>query len=45
MLNGTVKTTVKLMASQQVNHGTFTLIFTGTLGSVTHSTSVSLTVK
>jgi len=46
MLNdGTAKATVMLTASQQVNHGTFTLTFTGTKGSLTHSTQVTLKVK
>jgi hypothetical protein len=46
MLNdGTAKATVKLSASQQINHGTFTLTFTGTKGSITHSTQVSLKVR
>ena len=45
MLNGTAKTTVKLTASEQINHGTFTLTFTGTMGGITKSTQVSLTVK
>jgi hypothetical protein len=45
MLNGTATVTVTLSASQSVNHGKFTLTFTGKLGTLTHSTSVSLTVK
>jgi hypothetical protein len=28
-----------------VNHGTFPLTFTGTLGTITHTFQVSLTVK
>jgi hypothetical protein len=45
MLNGAAKITVTLSASKQVNHGTFILTFTGTQGSISHSTNVSLTVK
>ena len=41
MLNGTATTTV----SRSNNHGTFTLTFTGTLGNISHSTQVSLSVK
>jgi hypothetical protein len=44
-LNGTATTTVKLSPSRQANHGTFTLTFTGSLGSITHSAQVKLTVK
>ncbi len=47
-LNGTsVASTVTLSANQNVNHGTFTLTFTGTLvgRNLTHSTTVQLTVK
>jgi Bacterial Ig-like domain (group 3) len=41
-----VASTVTLSANKNVNHGTFTLTFTGTYGSgLTHSTSVILTVK
>jgi hypothetical protein len=42
-----VPSTVTLSANQNVNHGTFTLTFTGTLvgGSLTHSYTVQLTVK
>jgi len=42
-----VTSTVTLFANKNVNHGTFTLTFTGTLvgGSLTHSTTVQLTVK
>jgi len=47
-----VSTTVTLSTSMSVNHGTFTLMFTGTLGSgnpatggLTRSTTASLTVK
>ena len=41
-----VVSTVTLSANKNVNHGTFTLTFTGTYGSgLTHSTSVILTVK
>lgn len=45
VINGTAKTTVTLQSAQNVNHGTFTLKFTATLGPVTHSTNVVLTVK
>lgn len=31
--------------SPSANHGTFTLVFTGTLNNTTHSTNVSLTIK
>ncbi len=47
-LQGTpVKSTVTLSANQNVNHGTFTLTFTGTpvAGNLSHSTTVQLTVK
>ena len=42
-----VASTVTLYANKNVNHGTFTLTFTGTLvgGRLSHSTSVQLTVK
>jgi hypothetical protein len=42
-----VNSTVTLFANKNVNHGTFTLTFTGTLvgGNLTHSTTVQLTVK
>jgi len=42
-----VTSTVTLFANKNVNHGTFTLTFTGTLvgGNLTHSTTVQLTVK
>jgi hypothetical protein len=42
-----VASTVTLFANKNVNHGTFTLTFTGTLvgGNLTHSTTVQLTVK
>jgi hypothetical protein len=41
-----VASTVTLSANKNVNHGTFTLTFTGTYGGgLTHSTSVILTVK
>jgi hypothetical protein len=50
--SGSISTTVALNTSMNVNHGTFTLTFTGTLGSgnpatggLTRSASVSLTVK
>jgi len=38
---------VTLLANKNVNHGTFTLTFTGALvgGNLTHSTTVQLTVK
>jgi hypothetical protein len=44
---GTVASTVTLNASKNVNHGTFTLTFTGALvgSNVSHSTTVQLTVK
>jgi hypothetical protein len=47
-LQGTaVASTVTLAANQNVNHGTFTLTFTGVLvgSNLTHSTTVQLTVK
>jgi membrane-associated protease RseP (regulator of RpoE activity) len=47
-LQGTaIASTVTLNASKNVNHGTFTLTFTGTLvsGTLSHSTAVQLTVK
>jgi hypothetical protein len=42
-----ITSTVTLSANQNVNHGTFTLTFTGALvgGNLTHSTTVQLTVK
>jgi hypothetical protein len=42
-----ISSTVTLNANKNVNHGTFTLTFTGTYGSggLVHSTSVILTVK
>ncbi|HMK23623.1 MAG TPA: Ig-like domain repeat protein [Terriglobales bacterium] len=42
-----VASTVTLYANKNVNHGTFTLTFTGTLvgGTLSHSTNVQLTVK
>jgi len=42
-----VASTVTLFANKNVNHGTFTLTFTGTLvgGNLTHSATVQLTVK
>ena len=50
--SGLISTTVALNTAMNVNHGTFTLTFTGTLGSgnaatggLTRSTNVSLTVK
>jgi hypothetical protein len=50
--SGSISTTVALNTAMNVNHGTFTLTFTGILGSgnpatggLTRSTSVSLTVK
>ena len=45
MLNGSAQLTVNLLASQSVNHGTFTLTFTGVLDGISHSTNVTLTVK
>lgn len=44
-LGGTATAKVTLFPSQRVNHGTFTLMFTGNLGTLSHSTNVSLTVK
>jgi X-X-X-Leu-X-X-Gly heptad repeat protein len=47
-LQGTALTsTVTLFANKNVNHGTFTLTFTGAIvgGNLTHSTTVQLTVK
>jgi hypothetical protein len=47
-LQGTaVTSTVTLSSNKNVNHGTFTLTFTGALvgGNLTHSTTVQLTVK
>ena len=47
-LQGTpVTSTVTLFANKNVNHGTFTLTFTGALvgGNLSHSTTVQLTVK
>jgi hypothetical protein len=47
-LKGTgVTSTVTLSANKNVNHGTFTLTFTGALvgGNLNHSTTVQLTVK
>jgi hypothetical protein len=37
--------TVTLFANKNCDHGTFTLTFKGTSGSLVHSTTVSLTVK
>jgi Big-like domain-containing protein/putative Ig domain-containing protein len=45
MLNGSATAKITLLTSKNVNHGTFTLTFTGVLGNLTHSTDVSLTVK
>jgi hypothetical protein len=45
MLNHSVNFTVMLSTAMNVNHGTFKLTFTGTLGSLKESTTVSLTVK
>jgi hypothetical protein len=45
VLNGTASTTVTLQSAKNVNHGTFTLTLTATLGNVVHSTNVVLTVK
>jgi YVTN family beta-propeller protein len=44
-LPGTTNATVKLSAPKNVNHGTWTLTFTGTSGANVHSTTASLTVK
>lgn len=43
-LNGTTTATVVLLRGP-VNQGTFTLTFTGELGSISHATNVSLTVN
>jgi hypothetical protein len=50
--NGSAKAGVSVFTPKNVNHGTFTLTFAGTFGSgnpatggLTHTTSVSLTVK
>jgi hypothetical protein len=42
-----ISSTVTLSANKSVNHGTFTLTFTGNYGNgvLVHSASVSLTVK
>jgi hypothetical protein len=42
-----ITSTVTLMSSKNVTHGTYTLTFTGSYGNgaLVHSTSVSLTVK
>jgi hypothetical protein len=42
-----VTSTVTLFANKNVNHGTFTLTFSGTFvgGNLTRSTTVQLTVK
>jgi len=45
MLDGTAQATITLQSPMSNNHGTFTVTFTGSLGILTHSTSVSLTVK
>jgi hypothetical protein len=45
ILNGTATTKVTVFAPKSVKHSTFTLTFTGTLGNITHSTQVSLTVN
>lgn len=44
---GPITSTVTLIASKNVTHGTYTLTFTGSYGNgaLVHSTSVSLTVK
>jgi hypothetical protein len=44
---GAITSTVTLSANKNVNHGIFTLTFTGTLvgGNLTHSTTVQLTIK
>jgi hypothetical protein len=42
---GGVNSTVTLASNKNVNHGTFTLTFTGSYGGLVHSVSVSLTVK
>jgi microsomal dipeptidase-like Zn-dependent dipeptidase len=45
VVNGTATTTITLNSSKSVNHGTFTLKLTATLGNVTHSTNVVLIIK
>jgi len=40
-----VYSTVTLLANKNCDHGTFTLTFKGTSGSLVHTTTVSLTVK
>jgi len=44
-LNGTAVATLTLLPPMNVNHGTFTLTFTGSLDGIVHSASVTLTVK
>jgi hypothetical protein len=45
-LGGSAQATVSLFAKKNVNHGTFTLTFTGTFTSgLTHTSTASLTVK
>jgi hypothetical protein len=44
-LAGSSKATITLSTSMNVNHGTFSLQFTGTLLNLTHTATVSLTVK
>ncbi len=45
LVNGTAQTTANVAISKKTNHGTFTLTFSGTLGGVTSSTNVILTVR
>jgi hypothetical protein len=45
ILNGNAKTTVTLTPAMNVNHGTFTVTFTGSLLGITHSANVTLAVK
>jgi len=44
-VNGAATAALTLLPPMDVNHGTFTLTFTGTLDGIVHSANVSLTVK
>jgi hypothetical protein len=44
-LNGTRKFTIHLLSPKNVNLGTFTVVFTGKLATLTHTANVTLTVK